>query len=121
MRNNRMKWSVFRKTFFQIKKEKVFQSRFCQLSRQNDCFCIYRELFIRIDYISIDMVKKPRITKNPPQKPSLFGKQKSNRCPRCFMKFKSKQIKVLFKDFLECQACGNMWVCNDIDQVYRYL
>ncbi len=41
-------------------------------------------------------------------------------CPSCKNKLKEMGVKLLYKDFVECNECGHMWITRHIEQVSRF-
>ncbi len=41
-------------------------------------------------------------------------------CPDCKQKLKVDGIKVLYKDFVECNHCGYMWITRNLDLIEQY-
>ena len=42
-------------------------------------------------------------------------------CPKCGTRFKNKMFDILWKDVLECRACGNVWIAQDMAVVRMYI
>jgi len=54
--------------------------------------------------------------KAPPQSPKIV-----DACPKCRKKFKEHYVKVVYKDFVECNYCGNMWIAFDYNELKKWV
>ena len=61
--------------------------------------------------------KRKHMKKNPFR---LSTRKRIDTCARCGKHFRHQKVKIIWKDVVECTACGLIWVLEDVAEWLKW-